>query len=157
LVFCLPNLVPLPPGSSAILGIPLIIIAFQIFAGHSRIWLPERLANYSLSRENFVQMIAKINPHLIKGEKLVKERHWPLNELIGDRLFGFFALILAIVVTVPIPLGNWPPAFAIAILAAAYTKRDGLCLAIGTILGVGSLVLAGSVLAAGVMVFLHIF
>lgn len=156
LVFCLPNLVPLPPGSSAILGIPLIIIAFQIMAGHSKVWLPQKLANYSLSRECFQNMIAKINPHLKKGEALVKPRLWPVNQFICDKLFGFFTLILAIVVTIPIPMGNWPPAFAIAFLAAAYTKRDGLFLGIGTILGLASLLLAGSVVIGAIYLFFKI-
>lgn len=156
LVFCLPNLVPLPPGSSAILGIPLIIIAFQIMAGHSKIWLPKKLANYSLSRENFQNMIAKINPHLKKGEALVKPRLWPVNQFVCDKLFGFFTLILAIVVTIPIPMGNWPPAFAIAFLAAAYTKRDGLFLGIGAVLGLASLILAGSVVVGAIYLFFQI-
>lgn len=156
LVFCLPNLVPLPPGSSAILGIPLIIIAFQILAGHSKVWLPRKLANYSLSRESFQGMISKINPHLKRGETLVKPRLWPVNQFICDKLFGFFTLVLAIVVTIPIPLGNWPPAFAIAFLAAAYTKKDGLFLGLGALLGIGAIVLAGSVVMAAVVVFMHV-
>lgn len=156
LVFCLPNLVPLPPGSSAILGIPLIIIAFQIMAGHSKVWLPEKLANYSLSRESFQNMVAKINPHLKKGEAVVKPRHWPVNQFVCDKLFGFFTLVLAIVVTIPIPMGNWPPAFAIAFLAAAYTKRDGLFLGIGAVLGLVSLILAGSVVVGAIYLFLQI-
>ncbi|MEW7006526.1 MULTISPECIES: exopolysaccharide biosynthesis protein [unclassified Lentilitoribacter] len=157
LVFCLPNLVPLPPGSSAILGIPLIIISFQILAGHSQIWLPKRLAEYSLSKDSFQSMIGKIIPHFKKGESFVKERYWPINLALGDKLFGLFSLILAVVVTIPIPLGNWPPAFAIAFLAAAYTKRDGIMLFIGTLLGIGSLILAGSVIFASIVILKHVF
>lgn len=156
LVFCLPNLVPLPPGSSAILGIPLIIIAFQILAGHSKVWLPKRLANYSLASASFKGMIAKINPHLRRGERMIKPRFWPLSQIFGDRLFGIFALVLAIVVTIPIPLGNWPPAFALAFLAAAYIKKDGVFLAVGAMLGFASLFLAGTVLAATAVLFMHL-
>lgn len=157
LVFCLPNLVPLPPGSSAILGIPLILISFQIFAGHSQIWLPKRLAEYSLSRGTFQCMISRIIPYLKKGEALVKERYWPLNQTVGDKAFGLYCLVLAVVVTIPIPLGNWPPAFALAFLAAAYTKRDGIMLAVGTLLGIGAIFLAGSVIIAAMMVLTHVF
>lgn len=156
LVFCIPNLVPLPPGSSAILGIPLILISFQIMAGHSQVWIPNRLAKYSLSRECFQSMIGRIIPYLKKGEAFIKQRNWPLNQAFGDKTFGLYCLILAIVVTIPIPLGNWPPAFALAILAAAYTKRDGIMLAIGTFVGIGAIILAGSVITAGMMVLTHI-
>lgn len=156
LFFCLPNLVPLPPGSSAILGLPLVLIAFQIMAGHSKVWLPNRVANYAFSRETFQNMIGRINPYLARSEKMVKQRYWPLGRLMGDRFFGFFTLILAIVVTIPIPLGNWPPAFALAFLAAAYVKKDGFFLAFGTLLGIGSIILASSMVTAGILVMMHI-
>lgn len=156
LVFCLPNLVPLPPGSSAILGIPLILISYQIMAGHSQVWLPKRLAEYSISRDTFQCMIGRITPYLKKGEAFVTERYWPLDRTFGDKTFGLYCLILAIVVTIPIPLGNWPPAFALAFLAAAYTKRDGLMLIFGTLLGIGAIFLAGSVITAGLMILTHV-
>lgn len=157
LFFCLPNLAPLPPGSSAIIGIPLIIIAFQIMAGHQRIWLPHCVANYAFKRQTFQTMIFKINPYLARSETMVKHRYWPLNRCVGDRVFGLFALILAIIVTIPIPLGNWPPAFALAFLAAAYVKKDGIFLTIGTLLGIGSIILAGSMVTAGLLIAMHIF
>lgn len=156
LFFCIPNLAPLPPGSSAILGIPMVIIAFQIMMGYEKVWLPQRVANHTFSREIFQNMIARINPYLARSEMMVKQRYWPLGRLMGDRIFGLFALILAIVVTVPIPLGNWPPAFALAFLAAAYVKKDGIFLMIGTLVGIGSLVLASSMVAAGLLVLMHL-
>lgn len=157
LFFCIPNLAPLPPGSSAILGIPMVLIAFQIMMGYDKVWLPERVANHTFSRTTFQNMIAKINPYLARSETMVKRRYWPLGRFFSDRLFGLFALILAVVVTVPIPLGNWPPAFALAFLAAAYIKKDGVFLAIGALIGIASLLLAGSMIAAGLLVILHIF
>ena len=43
-VFCLPNLVPLPPGATFILGLPLVFIACQMaFSRLDTIWLPKRL------------------------------------------------------------------------------------------------------------------
>ena len=55
------------------------------------------------------------------------------------------ALILAIVVFLPIPLGNWPPAFALAVLGFAHSQRDGLGVAVGCLIGLLSLAVAGFV------------
>ena len=44
--------------------------------------------------------------------------------------------LLALIVVVPIPFGNWLPAFAIATIGLAHTEQDGNCLAIGSIIGI---------------------
>lgn len=40
LLFAAPNLVPNPPGTSPILGIPLLILAGQLVLGRKTVWLP---------------------------------------------------------------------------------------------------------------------
>ena len=68
-----------------------------------------------------------------------------------DRIIGCLALVLAIVVTLPIPLGNWLPAFATALLGLALSERDGVLLAVGGALSVASFcVIAAVVGAAGI-------
>jgi hypothetical protein len=51
-------------------------------------------------------------------------------------VIGTVALVLAIAVTLPIPLGNWLPAFAIFLLSLALSERDGLCLIAGLVVSV---------------------
>ena len=82
-----------------------------------------------------------------------------IPNLIGnrtvERLLGLFALIVAIVCALPIPLGNWLPAFALAVIGFAHTERDGLGLGIGIAIGVISVAVAGFVvLTAGALLFL---
>lgn len=48
--------------------------------------------------------------------------------------------ILAIVVTLPIPLGNWLPAASTALLGLSLVERDGILFAIGTAVGVVAMV-----------------
>src|SRR5688572_481402 len=43
------NLLPLPPPSSAILGLPLLVVAAQLTYGSKRAWLPKFMANKSIS------------------------------------------------------------------------------------------------------------
>jgi hypothetical protein len=48
-VFAIPNVLPAPPGTSAILGIPLLFLAAQITFGR-RPWLPVIISQRSIPR-----------------------------------------------------------------------------------------------------------
>lgn len=144
------NLLPLPPGSSAILGVPLLIISAQMVYGSKQVWLPTYLSNRSLSADTFRSMMERIIPRLERLERVIKPRYWPFWRRRGERVVGFVALILAIVVTLPIPLGNWLPAFATALLGLALSERDGILLAAGAaVCIVSAIVIAGVIGAAG--------
>ncbi len=48
--FSVPNLLPLPPGSSTVLGLPLVLFAPQLAVGIRRPWLPRWLGERRLDR-----------------------------------------------------------------------------------------------------------
>lgn len=145
------NLLPLPPGASAVLGLPLIIVSAQMVYGAKQTWLPSYLSERSLNAETFRSMMDWIIPRLIRIERVIRPRYWPFWRKQGDRIIGGIALVLAIVVTLPIPLGNWLPAFATALLGLALSERDGLLLAVGGAICIASFcVIAAVIGAAGV-------
>jgi len=133
------NLIPLPPGASAILGLPLVVVAAQMMYGSKRAWLPKFIAEKSLSAETFRSIIERVVPKLERIERFVRPRYWPFWRRRGDRIIGTMSLVLAIVVTLPIPLGNWLPAFSITLLGLALTERDGILFAIGSAVAVASI------------------
>ncbi|MCY6380044.1 exopolysaccharide biosynthesis protein [Hoeflea prorocentri] len=153
LVFSIPNLIPLPPGATLVLGLPLIVIAWQIVAGRNKIWLPERLANYSLEKKTLQKIVKRCDPWLKWMEAWVRPRHWPLRSDLTERLFGLYILFLAFIVVVPIPFGNWLPAFAIATIGLAHTEQDGNCLAVGSIIGIIATLLFSFVLFLTTAIF----
>jgi hypothetical protein len=145
------NLLPLPPGTSAILGLPLIIVSAQMVYGTKQAWLPAALANRSVSLERFRFAMEWIIPRLVRIERYIRPRYWPFWRKQGDRVIGSIALVLAIVVTLPIPLGNWLPAFATALLGLALSERDGLLLAVGGAFCIISMIVIAAVVGvAGV-------
>ena len=149
-VFSLPSVIPLPPGATLVLGLPLIFITWQIAIGRSRIWLPRSLSNYRIRKETFTRIVMRSTPWLRRLELLIRPRNWHLGERAGERVFGIYALFLAFAVVIPIPFGNWLPAVAIAIMSLAYTERDGNWMTAGAIVGVAGIVLAtGIVLGTG--------
>lgn len=157
LVFALPNLIPLPPGATMVLGLPMIFVAWQMVIGYHKVWMPRWLADYSIERETFRRMVTRVSPWLRSAETWVRPRNWPLGGPLRERLFGLFALLLAVTCVLPIPFGNWLPALAVAVLGVAHTERDGNCLALGALTGIISVAVAGFVIVFTGAVLFHLF
>jgi hypothetical protein len=138
-VLALPGAVP---GLSSIAAIPLALIALQLAIGLPRPWLPRFLAARSLSRADFARMVERVEPYLIRIERLLRPRFAPLTGPIGERLMG---VALALLLIVPV-LVNLPLVVPIALMSLALLERDGVFAAIG--LAAGVLVL-GAVIGLG--------
>lgn len=136
-VFCIPNLIPLPPGATIILGLPLVFIAFQMaFSRLDTIWMPERLRLYSFDNAAFSKLLDRVIPWMRKAERWIKPRLWMKNPRLAERFFGIFALVLAVIIFMPIPLGNMGPAYALCLMGLGFSERDGLALGLGALIGV---------------------
>lgn len=147
--FSILNLVPFPPGTTLILGPPLVIVAIQMALGQSRVWLPQFVLRKSISRKRFQSLTERHLPKLLKLERLVQPRSWPFANRDKDELIiGWMALVLALAVTVPIPLGNWLPALSILLIALALSERDGFLFYVGLFLGTLSLAVIAAVIGA---------
>ena len=134
-VFAAINLLPWPPGSTLVLGVPLILVSAQMILGRPSIWLPRFVLDKSVSAHKFRAITAVWIPRLVRLERLVKPRYWPLYPGYDDRLIGILALIEALAVTLPVPFGNWFPALSIVLLGLALSERDGILLAAGVAIG----------------------
>jgi len=156
LVFAFPNVLPAPPGVSGILGLPLIYLAFQTMLGRVP-WLPRFIGERAMPRERFAQLVDRLAPWLARAERLLRPR-WSV--LVGHRaenVLGAVCLVLAVVLALPIPLGNMLPAFAICLIALGILERDGVWTSIGLLVGLGSLVLVSGVVYALTKSFMFIF
>lgn len=120
------NMLPLPPGTSAVLGLPPLLIAAQMVIGQTKLWLPDFILKRPISSDRFRMVVEKMTPWLQKAERLVRPRWWPFPVMIADRLIGVIALLLSLLLVAPIPLGNWLPACAMALYGLALSERDGL-------------------------------
>lgn len=163
LVFALPNAVGLGtiPGMSTVFGVPQIFVAAQMMLGLARPWLPAWLLDRSIARIDFVAMVEKSRPYLLRVERLLRPR-WPaLSSAASERLLGLVFVALAMIVSLPIPFGNQPPAAAMALIAIGLVHRDGLCVVIGLVAAVIAVAVAGGVVAGGAAAILlivrHVF
>lgn len=156
LIFALPNALPMPPGTSAVLGAPLIFIAFQLMIGRPVLWLPRLITDRSLKREDFRSLAGKVDPWVRKLERLLKPRFQLLTTPFADRFTGAACFMLSLILTLPIPLGNMPPAIAITAFALGMIESDGAAIGVGWAATVGSFVilaLFAGVVTAGLAYF----
>jgi hypothetical protein len=143
-LFAAPNLLPLPPGVSSILAIPLIFVAAQLMIGTKGVWLPRPIRMWSLHSTTYRGMAHKLSGMMKKAEKFVRPRLRFITTPALERVLGAFALVLALVLLIPIPLGHLLPAFSLLVLGLGVMERDGLVAAAGVLCGVFSLgVIAG--------------
>jgi hypothetical protein len=137
LILALPMALPVPaPGMSVIFGVPLVLVSLQLMIGRRTARLPQRLAAISLDRGELVRFILGALPRLRAFERIVKPR---LGWMAGEGAMipiGAICTILALIITLPIPLGHMVPGTAISLLALGLIERDGLAIAVGVVVAV---------------------
>jgi len=146
-VFAMPNVLPTPPGTSTLLGLPLVFLAAQLTFGR-RPWLPAIVADRSMTRQDFNTLIRRIAPWLERAERLLKPRASVLAMPPMEYFVGLVCLVLALVLVLPIPLGNMLPALAISLMALGLLERDGLWIGAGLVTTVISLIVVSGVVFA---------
>ena len=161
-IFALPNLVPVNiPLLSAVLGLPLVLLAAQLSYGRHKPWFPHWLTGQTFPRQGFDAVVARALPALERAERLLRPRLTVLLSWTGERLIGIAILVLALVLTLPIPFANWLPACAIAIIGLAIVEKDGVAVLVGLAVGVASLAVAATVviglIKAALLLFATVF
>lgn len=147
LIFALPNVIPSPPGTSALTGAPLVFLSAQLMLGQSP-WLPKIIANRSIARSDFSAVVSRVSPWLARGERMLRPRLGFLIHPPAEYLTGFLCLILSIILILPIPLGNILPAIAICLFSFGILERDGLCVLLGMVMFAVSVTVVAGVLFA---------
>ena len=146
-VFAVPNVLPVPPGTSVVLGAPLVFLAAQLAFGR-RPWLPAVIARRTMTRADFATLIRRIGPWLERAERLLRPRVVWLALPPMEYLVGLVCLLLAAVLVLPVPLGNMLPALSISLLALGILERDGLWILAGlATAAVSAVVVSGVVFA----------
>ncbi len=148
LLFAIPNIIPLPPGSSAVFGAPLILIAAQLVIGRRTLWLPGFVARRSIRTADFKWIVDRILPRLRWVERMLLPRYQVLFSPVGTRFIGLVCLLLAVILFLPIPLANMLPGAAISILALSLLARDGIAWAVGMLGAIASVAIVAAVSGA---------
>jgi hypothetical protein len=150
ILFAALNLVPLPPGSSTIFGIPLILLSLQMLIGLENPWFPAFLRKKSLRTETYRRFVGKLEPLLIRFERLARPRYWLLPQVVMERIVSLAALVMALIVVLPVPL-------SIILLSIGLGEQDGAWLGTGFLVAALAIGFAIGLAASVGLAALHIF
>ena len=146
-VFAVPNALPVSvPGVSTVLGLPLLFLSVQLILGFRVPWLPKSMMARSVRRTSFARAMNVAVPWIRRAERLLRPRLQWLASRGFDRVVGLVCAVLAIVLMLPIPFGNMPPAVAICIFSLALLEEDGLATLVGLAAAAGALFIASGVI-----------
>jgi hypothetical protein len=129
-LFALPNVVPTPPGTSAITGLPLFFLTLQMALSRPP-WLPGFLTQKEIPVATLNAVLDRAEPWLARIERAIHPRLSALTGDLAGRLVGVLGLCLSLVIMLPIPLGNSAPALSLCIIAMGFLGRDGAWVLIG--------------------------
>ena len=157
IAFSIPNLLPFPgvPGVSFVTGMAILYIAIQLVLANKEPALPEWISRKSFSRAHLSRFIVKTTPLLRWLEKPIRPRLTTIVAGPGERIIGLVAVIHAVTLALPIPMGNLPQAVALILFAFALIELDGVMAILGyvasilafawltaVVLGLGEIVMA---------------
>jgi hypothetical protein len=145
LIFALPNALPAIPGTSGILGMPLLFLSAQMMLGRPP-WLPKFISLRSMPRDDFANLVERINPWLEWADRFTSPRFQILSEPVAQRLIGGFCLLLSIVLALPVPFVNMLPGAALCLIGLGVLEKDGLWMTGGLVLGLLAVLVAAFVI-----------
>jgi hypothetical protein len=101
-----------------------------------------------MTAKHFTGLAEHAGPRLRRLEHLIRPRPSWLTGAAGRRLLGAVLVILALVLALPVPLGNSAVGAAVVIIALGLLEGDGAALGWGLAAGAAALAWNGLVLFA---------
>jgi hypothetical protein len=139
LLLCLPSLLP---GMASVFGIPMLILGAQMGMGRRVPKLPAFIARQSIKREDLLRLASASSSGLRRIERFVKPRPGFFTGPMGDRIVGWLTVYCALMLILPGPGTNGPPAFGNIVMALGVVEHDNRVIGIGA-----ALTLAGCIFA----------
>ncbi|OJH30845.1 Exopolysaccharide synthesis, ExoD [Wolbachia endosymbiont of Armadillidium vulgare] len=159
IIFSLPLSVPIPvpPGYTTILSIPLILFALQLLFGFDSPWMPNWLERKSFQRSTLALVVEKTSPALKKIEKFMKPRMSFIFYGPGEKILAFIMLLCALSIALPLPLTNFIPAIGTTFISLGLMSKDGLLSILGVLLSLCGILLTLVVIVKGPQLIIGAF
>ncbi len=141
LLFTLPTLFPVPGPVGMTFGTLIALVALQVMSGAQALWVPAILRRRSVPSASLRRVIARALPWLGGAERWLKEQR--LRPLAGPKSLRIMALpllVLAAILVLPIPFGNFAPALALIAFSLGFMARDGAAILVALLLTAAALV-----------------
>ena len=148
LLMAVPCLLPVP-GVGTVLGLGMAALATAMWRGHASVCLPRRVAQLELSRPWAQRVLTMLASAYAMAGRFAKARMSHLA-CAGWRSWTAAAIgLMAFIVVLPVPFGNWLPALAIMLMGLGLVFRDGVAVVLGLFTaGLALVVTVGLILMA---------
>lgn len=122
------------PGLSTIVGMAVLMLSLGVMFNRKP-WLPGFIARRQISPDGLHRIVSGATRVLSRVEKFVKPRLQWLTSKAWHWVIGFSLTMatVALMLPIPIPGNNIPPAIGVLFLALGLLERDGLFVLIGHI------------------------
>lgn len=117
------------PGSTTVLGAPLMLICLQLLFRQDQLWLPRWALKSSLPRQEYRKVVARVQGPLRAIERISKPRWLVLTSEVSEVLIGLACCCLTLIVMLPIFGGNLFPSLFVAMFGFGLMQRDGMAVA----------------------------
>ncbi len=116
------------PGVPSLMAIFTMIVGIQMMITRKKPWLPKRMRDRSLEREQVVNAVERIRPYAEKAERFIKHRLSWASGYVAQYAAAAVCVALAptMVVFEFLPPGAFVPGTAIFLFGLGMTARDGL-------------------------------
>nr|MCU0789539.1 exopolysaccharide biosynthesis protein [Nitratireductor sp.] len=118
-------------------------VALQLVIGYRKPLLPRKIRFRELRIGTFRNIVSRIEPLIIRFERVARPRLWLLPQRVAEQLIGGISLLMGLMLVLPIPFGNFPPALAVIVMCLGLGERDGVWTGAGILL---------SILATGIVI-----
>ena len=143
LLLLLPSLLP---GMASVFGTPVLLLGIQMGLGRRTPKLPAFLARQSVKRTDLLRLTGGGSKWMNRIETYVRPRPGFFTSPIGDRIFGWLTAYVALMLILPGPGTNGPPAFGNIVMALGLVEHDNRVMAWGV-----GLTIAGCIFATAVL------
>jgi hypothetical protein len=134
---------------ATVFGLPILLLGVQMGLGRRTPKLPGFLARQSVKRTDLLRLTSGSSTWMNRIEQYVRPRPGFFTSLVGDRLFGWLTAYVALMLILPGPGTNGPPAFGNIVMALGLVEHDNRVMAWGV-----GLTIAGCAFATFVLVIL---
>lgn len=147
-LFSLLTLLPLPPGSSLVTGLPVLVTTVQMVLGFPHVKLPGPLSRLKLDHTKIRRTMARMRPVTRRLERMLVPRYDWMFAARNERTLGLALFVIAFTLFLPVPLSGWFPATALFIAGVGIVERDGLVVIWGLLLGLAAVLLTAAILTS---------
>jgi len=144
----LPALLPIPVGVGAVVGVLVVALGLQMVFRLTDPWLPRRIRERSFERATLRRLTSRLIPLMRRVERVTRPRLELLFDgVIGNLISGLMLIAMGILLSLPIPLTNYPFGLLLLAYALALIERDGALLLLVWLLILGLIASFAGVMA----------